>query len=228
MDTAALRDWLADRLPSYMVPAAVVVLDAFPLTPNNKIDRAALPAPRLSPDGTGRRPASPTEEILAAVFAEVLGLPAVGLDDDFFALGGHSLLAARLIGRIRASLGLELPIHALFESPTVAGLIGHLSDRPRLPLRRCAPPGTLPLSPAQARLWFLYRLEGPAPTYNIPMAVRFDGRLDTAALQRALADLVERHDTLRTVFPEREGVAQQIVLPASAGTSASRRSTASA
>ncbi len=221
VDPAALRAWLADRMPSYMVPAAVVVLDAFPLTPNNKIDRAALPAPTLAPDSAGRRPASPTEEILAAVFAEVLGLPAVGVDDDFFVLGGHSLLAARLIGRIRASLGLELPIRALFESPTVAGLVGHLrthrSGRPRPPLRRCAPDGPLPLAPAQARLWFLYRLEGPAPTYNIPMALRFGGRLDVDALQAALADLVGRHETLRTVFPDRhgpdhDGIACQVVL----------------
>ncbi|MGH9012045.1 MAG: amino acid adenylation domain-containing protein, partial [Acidimicrobiia bacterium] len=212
-DPHELRAWLADRLPSYMVPSAIVVLDAFPLTPNHKIDRAALPAPTLTTDGPGRRPASPTEEILAAVFAEVLGLPTVGLDDDFFVLGGHSLLAARLIGRIRASLGLELPIRALFESPTVAGLVGHLSDRARPPLRRCAPDGPLPLSPAQARLWFLYRLEGPSPTYNIPMAVRFDDGLDVVALEAALADLVERHETLRTVFPDRDGVAHQVVLP---------------
>ena len=217
-DPSELRAWLADRLPSYMVPAAVVVLDAFPLTPNKKIDRAALPAPDLRPDRAGRRPSSPTEEILAAVFAEVLGLPAVGMDDDFFVLGGHSLLAARLIGRIRASLGLELPIRALFESPTVAGLVGHLaghvSARPRPRLRRCAPDGPLPLSPAQARLWFLYRLEGPSPTYNIPMALRFDGRLEADALRAALADLVGRHETLRTVFAERDGVAAQVVLRA--------------
>ncbi|HEU5449750.1 MAG TPA: condensation domain-containing protein, partial [Acidimicrobiia bacterium] len=222
LDPFELRAWLADRMPSYMVPAAVVVLDTFPLTPNNKIDRAALPAPTLLPDSGGRRPTSPTEEILAAVFAEVLGLPAVGVDDDFFVLGGHSLLAARLIGRIRASLGLELPIRALFESPTVAGLVGHLtghlSGRPRPPLRRCAPDGPLPLSPAQARLWFLYRLEGPSPTYNIPMALRFDGRLDAEALQAALADLVGRHETLRTVFPDRDGVASQVVLRAADAT----------
>ena len=220
-----IRAWLADRLPSYMVPAAFVVLDAFPLTANNKVDRASLPAPAPAPESAGRRPAGPTEEILAAVFAEVLGLAAVGLDDDFFALGGHSLLAARLIGRIRASLGLELPIRALFESPTVAGLVGHLSDRSRPPLRPIsesggAPDGPRPLSPAQARLWFLYRLDGPSPTYNIPTAVRFDGRLDHAALQGALADLVRRHDTLRTVFPDRDGVPHQVVLPVEDGTPA--------
>ncbi|MGH9189616.1 MAG: condensation domain-containing protein, partial [Acidimicrobiales bacterium] len=225
-DPAELRAWLAERLPGYMVPAVLVVLDALPLTANNKIDKAAFPVPEFD-RGAGRRPSSPAEQILAGLFAEVLGVEGVGADDDFFALGGHSLLAARLIGRARAVLGTELPLRAVFDTPTVAGLAGHLEGRPsegralaersgRPPLRPMAVPesGRWPLSAAQARLWFLYQLEGPSPTYNIPLAWALDGSSDVAALEAALADLVERHETLRTVFPDFDGIPFQRVLSA--------------
>ncbi len=223
MDGEELRGWLRHRLPSYMVPAAVVVVPALPLTANNKLDRRALPAPEGG-GGQGRMPSGATEEALAALFAELLDLEAdtVGADDDFFALGGHSLLAARLVARVRTALDAELPLRAVFDTPTVAGLAAAL-ERPstyersaRPPLRRFEGPddGGWPLSAAQTRLWFGYRLEGPAPTYNVPLAVPFDEPVDVIALEAALADLVERHETLRTVFPDRDGVPHQVVLPA--------------
>ncbi|MGH9012300.1 MAG: condensation domain-containing protein, partial [Acidimicrobiia bacterium] len=212
-----LRAWLAARLPSYMVPAAVVVLPALPLSANNKLDRRALPLPERAA-GAGRPPSGPVELTLAQLFAELLDLKpqTVGVDDDFFALGGHSLLAAQLVIRARALLAAELPLRAVFDTPTVAGLaeaLGERSDRP--PLRRSDEPvdGRWPLSANQARLWFLYRLEGPAPTYNVPVTVSFEEPVDLAALEAALAHLVERHETLRTIFPDHDGVPHQLVQP---------------
>ncbi|WP_327072450.1 amino acid adenylation domain-containing protein [Kitasatospora purpeofusca] len=224
----ALRSALAERLPGYMVPTAFVLLDALPLTPNGKTDRKALPAPdgdRRDLDAVYVAPRDEREEALCALFAKVLGVPAVGVHDSFFDLGGHSLLATRLVSQIRAALGAEVQVRALFETPTVAGLAARLAaedpDRapgaPRPALAPEARPAELPLSFAQRRLWFLDRLEGPSATYNIPMAVRLTGPLDTDALRAALADVVERHEALRTVFPDTGGVPRQHVLdPAAA------------
>jgi amino acid adenylation domain-containing protein/FkbM family methyltransferase len=204
--TSPLRTHLASSLPEYMVPAAIVVLDALPLTPNGKVDRAALPEPEWGAVESGIRPRTPEEDLVCGIFAEVLGLPRAGTTDNFFDLGGHSLLATQVVSRVRRSLGVELPLRVLFETPTPAAIAAEA-----VVLRRRGAPAPPPLRPADAgarrkpsfaqmRLWFLHALEPSSAVYNLPAAMRIEGRLDKEALARALATLAERHEALRTRF----------------------------
>ncbi|HEV7516535.1 MAG TPA: amino acid adenylation domain-containing protein, partial [Thermoanaerobaculia bacterium] len=210
---AELRDHLQKSLPDHMIPSAFVPLEALPLTPNGKVDRRALPAPkRLRADEEGQAAAGdPVEELLAGIWAEVLKLGRVGIYDDFFALGGHSLLATQVVSRIRAVLGVELPLRQLFESSTVAKLTAAVraareQDAPPAPLLVPLPrERNLPLSFAQQRLWFLDRLEPGSAVYNIPTAVVLEGPLDVGVLAASLAAVVARHESLRTTFGEVEG-----------------------
>ncbi|CAM4050088.1 non-ribosomal peptide synthetase [Nocardia ninae] len=211
---ADLRRHVADRLPEFMVPAAVLVVDRFPLTPNGKLDRNALPEPQFATAGRYRGPRDEREEFLAGMFAEVLGVGRVGIDDSFFELGGHSLLATRLVSRIRAEVGVEIPIRTVFDSPTVVKLAPELAraQSVRARLHRAQRPQQVPLSFAQQRLWFIHQLEGPSTIYNIPLVLRLSGEADAAALTAAIGDLLTRHESLRTVFTEADGVAAQQVL----------------
>ncbi|MBB4685799.1 non-ribosomal peptide synthetase [Amycolatopsis jiangsuensis] len=210
---ARLRRNAAGRLPAHQVPAAFVVLDAFPLLPNQKVDRRALPAPDRAALVGGTEARTPVEAALCRVTGEVLGVPGVGIDDDFFALGGHSLLAMKLITKARAELGVEIALRDVFASPTVRDLAAaQRTAATRTPLRPAERPPEVPLSPAQQRLWLADRLDGGA-AYNVPVGIRLRGRLDENALRAAVADVLERHEILRTIYPTRDGVPYQQVLP---------------
>ncbi|MEV7416128.1 amino acid adenylation domain-containing protein [Streptomyces sp. NPDC089919] len=221
-EPGVLRGRLAALLPDHMVPSAFVALEAFPMNRNGKLDRAALPAPDFGALLSSRAPRGPLEQLLAEQFAQVLGLASVGAEDSFFELGGHSLLATRLLSRIRTALGGDLGIRQLFQHPTVAGLAACLAQdpaagegRPALTAAAVRPPAP-PLSAAQRRLWFLSRA-GQSAGYHCPFALRLRGPLDPAALAAALADVTDRHEALRTVFPETAGEPYQRVLPAGGG-----------
>ena len=220
-ETGELRAHLKASLPEYMVPSAFVVLNELPRTPNGKVDRKALPAPDASAESTAYvAPRTAAEERLAGVFAEVLGVERVGAHDDFFDLGGHSLLAMRVVARLREALGVELPVRALFEAPTVAGLAPRIDALRGAPETADEPPlvavprdRPLPLSFAQQRLWFIQQLDPANVAYNMVGATRLDGALDANALRRALDTVVARHETLRTVLVQRGGEPVQVVAP---------------
>ncbi len=224
---AALRPFLALRLPEHMLPALCVAIDKLPLTANGKLDRRALPPPEqlAAPAAAGAAaPRTPFEELVAGIWSEVLGLPRVGAEDDFFDLGGHSLLATQVVSRIREALGVELPLSALFARRTVAQLAqwaaAAVEERHQVsvPQLRPAPRGgELPLSYAQQQLWFVAQLAPGDASYNLPLALRLAGPLQPAALARALAAIVRRHEVLRTVFPAVDGKPSQRILPARVG-----------
>ncbi|WP_432421115.1 amino acid adenylation domain-containing protein, partial [Nocardia cyriacigeorgica] len=204
IDVAAVESALGAALPSYMVPSAFVVLDALPLNVNGKLDRKALPEPEFEAREF-RPPSTRVEEIVAGVFAEVLGAERVGADDDFFALGGNSLLATRVAARLGAALDARVPVRALFAASTVAGLAVELAQhagsghRALIPMPR---PDDIPLSLAQQRMWFLNQFDTASSVYNIPAAIRLTGELDADALAAAINDLVARHEILRTTYPQ--------------------------
>ncbi|WP_369981515.1 non-ribosomal peptide synthase/polyketide synthase [Xanthomonas bundabergensis] len=223
VSVSVLRESLQRALPDYMVPSAFIVLPALPLTPNGKLDRQALPAPDRAALASRayEAPMGETEQTLAAIWQELLGLERVGRHDHFFELGGHSLLAVRLATRVRATLGVELAVRSVFVAPTLALLAKSVSTASPssqgaiLPADRA---GTLPLSWAQQRLWFLDQLDHAAgAAYHIPTALRLSGTLDRAALQAGLDRIVARHESLRTTFVSVEGEPQQRIAPANAG-----------
>jgi len=218
----ALRETLKLSLPDYMVPTFFVYLDEFPLTLNGKIDRKALPEPQQEEaEAMFVAPRTPAEQIVADLFATVLGVAQVGATDNFFALGGHSLLATQLMSRLHLAFGGEYAMRLLFEAPTVAELTARVTREPVM-VGRALPPvrslaaaerGSIPLSYSQERIWFFEQLEPGTPTYHLPEAVRLRGGLDVAQLHTSFQRIVDRHESLRTVFAQAAGRPTQHVLP---------------
>ncbi|HEU4557299.1 MAG TPA: non-ribosomal peptide synthase/polyketide synthase, partial [Longimicrobium sp.] len=218
LESEALRAHLSTQLPEYMVPAAFVRLDAFPVTPNGKLDRGALPAPDA--DAFAARnyeaPVGETEQALAAIWSELLGVGRVGRGDHFFDLGGHSLLAVRVVSRVRQALGVEAAIGDLFERPVLADFARGLETAVRAEAPAITPvdrSSAIPLSFAQQRLWFLAQLGGAGGAYQLPWRLRLRGALDREALARALERIVARHESLRTTFPTVDGEPVQRIVP---------------
>ncbi|MBF6206107.1 amino acid adenylation domain-containing protein, partial [Streptomyces gardneri] len=220
VDPVELTRFAAEKLPSYMVPASIMVLDAFPLNTSGKLDRKALPEPVFTADAGGfRAPRTQAEQIVVGIFADVLGQDRVGIDDNFFDLGGNSLVATQVVARIGAAFGTKIGVRALFETPTVAGIAARAENavpvgESRPPLVAQQLPERVPLSPAQQRMWFINQFDPTVPTYNLPFVVRLRGQVDLEALQSALLDVVQRQQSLRTIFPESgDGGGYQQVLP---------------
>jgi amino acid adenylation domain-containing protein len=215
-----LRAFLKEKLPEYMLPAAFVLLERMPLTINGKFDRDALPAPvsaEVSDDFVA--PATPTEEVLCGIWAELLGLERLGVHDNFFERGGHSLLATQCLSRLRDVFALELPVRDMFLFPTISKLSGHIDVKrreegvPIPPIGRNSRGAFVPLSFAQERLWFLNQLEGESTTYNIPAGLRLSGCLEFDALERCFNEILRRHEILRTSFSADQGEPRQVIQP---------------
>src|SRR5581483_10496451 len=215
VNAAELRGWVKERLPEYMVPVAMVAMERLPLSPNGKVDRKNLPAPeyrRPELEGEYQQARTPAEEVMAGIWAEVLKLQQVGVHDDFFALGGHSLLATQVISRVRQAFQVELPLRALFEASTVAGLTERV-EAVKPPQQNSAEVYVFPMSFAQRRLWFLDQLEPGSSVFNTPFALRLKGYLKPDALQNSLTEIVRRHEVLRANFREVNGNPSQVVNP---------------
>ncbi|MFO7587950.1 MAG: amino acid adenylation domain-containing protein, partial [Gemmatimonadota bacterium] len=218
---ARWREHARAALPDYMVPAVWMEVDEIPLTATGKVDRRALPEPRIERTSLEERyvaPRTPEEELLAGIFSDLLDVKGVGALDDFFHLGGHSLLATRVVSRVREALGVDVPLPVFFEAPTVAGLARAVGERRGAsrglpPVRPVSREGKVPLSFGQQRLWFLDQLDPGSPVYNIPSAVRLEGDLDPGALRGALRELVARHEVLRTRFASEVGRPFQVIEP---------------
>ncbi len=219
--TRELRGFLEDKLPDYMVPSTFVVLEALPLTPNGKLDRLSLTAPeqyRPELESSFVAPRTSGEEVLAGIWAEVLGLERIGIHNNFFELGGHSLLATQVISRVRQVFSVELPLRHLFESPTVAELCQFIEANPQSEssvgssgIERLSERVNLPLSFSQQRMWFLSQLEPESSAYNISVAYRITGQLNQVALEQSLAEITQRHEALRTTFSAVNGQAVQVI-----------------
>ncbi|MBN3990706.1 MAG: amino acid adenylation domain-containing protein [Nostoc sp. NMS2] len=220
LKVSVVRSFLKEKLPEYMVPSAIVILEALPLTPNGKLDRRALPIPDLHSQLSDKyvAPRSPIEEILSIIWAQVLKVEQVGIHDNFFELGGHSLLATQLISRVRTSLKVELPLRSLFAAPTVAELSQNIQQLQQQDLELTASAilprakdAELPLSFAQTRLWFLDKLNPNSAFYNIPLALRLVGTLEVSVLEQSLQEITYRHEALRTNFITVDGQPTQII-----------------
>ncbi|MET8799253.1 amino acid adenylation domain-containing protein [Nocardia sp. NPDC004568] len=219
LDPVLLREQVAEFLPEYMVPEALVVVEELPLTAHGKLDRDALPVPAVAGRAPYTAPAGRVETVVAEVFADLLGVEDVGAEDDFFVLGGNSLTATRAVARINKALSAELAVHELFEAPTVAALAARvvpavLPPVERPVLARVDRPERIPLAPRQYRWWPGDRLAPDSAAHNIPLAIGLNGALDTSALRYALSDVLERHEVLRTRYPGGpDGVPYQEILP---------------
>jgi hypothetical protein len=216
-----LREYLASRMPAYMVPSALIVVDEFKRTPSDKIDRLALAALKpVMPEGNHTAPRTPIEEMLVNRWSELLEVPIAGIEEDFFQKGGHSLLATRVISWAREVFGIELPLRSLFERSTISEFAAEIEERLRggeavaaPPLRKVERDANLPLSFAQQRLWFLNQVEPDSSSYNVPLAIQLQGNLDLKALEQTLSEIVRRHEVLRTTFRPIDGQPVQVISP---------------
>ncbi|MEH1835436.1 MAG: condensation domain-containing protein, partial [Nostoc sp.] len=205
-----LRQFLANRLPDYMIPAHFVFLEVLPRTPNGKIDRKGLPKVEELPSLTVTAPRTPSEELLVGIWQTVLNLKSVGVEDNFFALGGHSLLVIRMIAQIQQVFGVNIPLRQVFETPTITELASAIASSSnqsfsQLVISPINREGNLPLSFAQQRLWLLAQLEPDNPSYNVAAALHLSGKLNVTVLRQSFTEIIRRHEVLRTSFPTVDG-----------------------